>query len=418
MEAPIISFDGGKVTVSFTPPPNSSHAILYLFEGKRETKHMYDEATGTLLKEGKVGRAMKALLTPLYSGTTLSTRTCIVKELQPDTVYTATFATREADEVSFGAESLRSLPKSFAPPKSPAEPRVRPHDCTSATVFYVAPLSAHAIKIYFNDLTSTHVDLTTPDFHSGSVLVQGLDLRTKYKVRAIAFSSVGPSSESPSTTYCAADHAPIAPPAPDVEVLGDTSVKVGFATPTDVQVFYTTGVMLTFEAGGEKFSVIRPAGHPGPATFKLVPAKELNDFVAAKGVGFFPPMNSVETVTGLKADTTYAISVRARNQFGFSPPSPATTVTTEKSEIEVTGVRSSEERDAELMKDAVDVDESPAKRAKQSAGGAVKRPRDEPTPAADADFEPAGAYAGSRPGFVFTRGAKGLGYYREPPKKK
>ena len=38
------------------------------------------------------------------------------------------------------------------------------------------------------------------------------------------------------------------------------------------------------------------------------------------------------------------------------------------------------------------------------------------------DFEPAGAYAGSRPGFVFARGVKGLGYYRDlhwwhaPPK--
>ncbi|KAH8049844.1 hypothetical protein JL720_15518 [Aureococcus anophagefferens] len=49
-----------------------------------------------------------------------------------------------------------------------------------------------------------------------------------------------------------------------------------------------------------------------------------------------------------------------------------------------------------------------------SAGGAAKRPREEePAAAADADFEPAGAYAGSRPGFVFTRGAKGLGYYRD-----
>jgi hypothetical protein len=58
-----------------------------------------------------------------------------------------------------------------------------------------------------------------------------------------------------------------------------------------------------------------------------------------------------------------------------------------------------------------------------SAGGAAKRPREEePAAAADADFEPAGAYAGSRPGFVFARGAKGLGYYRDvnapPPKKK
>ena len=78
----------------------------------------------------------------------------------------------------------------------------------------------------------------------------------------------------------------------------------------------------------------------------------------------FPAPSGVKTIKGLQPDTTYTVSVQAMNSFGCSPKSPPTTVTTDKSDIEVVRVRSAEERDADLIKDAVDVD-APAKRAKK-----------------------------------------------------
>ena len=110
-----------------------------------------------------------------------------------------------------------------------------------------------------------------------------------------------------------------------------------------------------FETGGKEFAV-------NAHTHQMLPIESPQNFN-------FQARNASIVVTGLSADTTYSISVKAGNGFGTSLPSPATTVTTEKSEVEVTRVRSSEERDAELIKGAVDVDGENAapnaKRAKQ-----------------------------------------------------
>ena len=117
--------------------------------------------------------------------------------------------------------------------------------------------------------------------------------------------------------------------------------------------------MIHFETGGSEFAV-------NPKTHQLLPIESPQDFAQNFN---FQAQNASLVVSGLTADTTYSISVKAWNAFGPSPPSPKTTVTTEKSEVEVTRVRSSEERDAELIKGAVDVDGENAapnaKRAKQ-----------------------------------------------------
>ena len=76
-------------------------------------------------------------------------------------------------------------------------------------------------------------------------------------------------------------------------------------------------------------------------------------------------------VPGLSADTEYAVAYCQKNDFGWSPYSPRTKFRT-LSDVEITGTRTREERDEELKRHAVDVDdtddemspEKPAKRGK------------------------------------------------------
>ena len=72
-------------------------------------------------------------------------------------------------------------------------------------------------------------------------------------------------------------------------------------------------------------------------------------------------------VQGLAPNTEYEVNVLAGNGFGWGPASPPVKFKTLRSEVEVTGVQTQDERDEEAKKRAVDVDaadEPEAKRAK------------------------------------------------------
>ena len=72
-------------------------------------------------------------------------------------------------------------------------------------------------------------------------------------------------------------------------------------------------------------------------------------------------------VQGLAPNTEYDVNVRAGNICGWGPPSPPVRFKTTRSDVEITGVQTQDERDAEAKKRAVDVDaadEPEAKRAK------------------------------------------------------
>ena len=72
-------------------------------------------------------------------------------------------------------------------------------------------------------------------------------------------------------------------------------------------------------------------------------------------------------VQGLAPNTEYDVNVLAGNSCGWGPPSPPARFKTLRSEVEVTGVQTADERDEEAKKRAVDVDaadEPEAKRAK------------------------------------------------------
>ena len=72
-------------------------------------------------------------------------------------------------------------------------------------------------------------------------------------------------------------------------------------------------------------------------------------------------------VQGLAPNTEYEVNVLGVNGFGWGPASPPVKFKTLRSEVEVTGVQTADERDEEAKKRAVDVDaddEPEAKRAK------------------------------------------------------
>jgi len=362
MEAPVIEVLNAKIVVSLAVPKSAAHVLIYLFEGDDEVKLMVP-ATGVMLPPGAVGRAWR--VTPSQR-TPFTKLAFTVEGLKPDVKYTATFCARESDEISFGPESPRSLPKTFTLPKAPAMPVVLPADnSSSANVYFSAPFSANAIEIVFTNEAGDEIrekhDVPTAASRSGHKKVSGLELGGK-KYTVVVFSLNGAGrTPSPSTSYCSKEFVPIAPCAPDVEVLGDTSMRVSYTVPLQSPGRTgTSNVAICFETGGKLFLV---HAQKMVLVSKEVREKELRQVP-------FGSQNNAITVTGLTADTTYAISVRAGNAFGSSLQSPKTTVTTEKSEVEVTRVRSSEERDAELIKGAVDVDGEnaapSAKRAKQA----------------------------------------------------
>jgi hypothetical protein len=341
MEAPVITLVSGSVVISFTPPEKASHAAVFLFETNSEgaeEKRMIDAGTSELLPTGTVGRAMRL---------TFGENECKVKGLRADTKYTAAVSSREADEFAFGPESPRSLPKMFARCPPPAMPCVHPCNKKTARVFCSAPISSNAIKILFTSEAgdvSDEAELDRNGRLSWSITMKGIDLTVRYTVTAIALSCFGPSDPSPATTFCMADHVPITPCAPDVEVLGDSIVHVQYSVPeiTNSHV-QTEKALIRFESGGERLYVNR-------CTMELEP------WDGTRTRCFLIPTAGRLKVKGLDPDTTFDVSVYAVNPCGMSSQSPKTTITTDKSEVEVTHVKSAEERDAELIKDALDVE--------------------------------------------------------------
>ena len=380
MEAPIIKMEPttGTVSVSLAIPLGASNVAVFLYEkrGTDEIKRMVEAGTGKLLEEGAMGRTMKCNphYSQLHTNMTFHVLSFhVTSGLAPDTRYTATYSTRGTDDFGFGPESPRSLPKTFSAPQPPAMPVVHPQTETTARVYFAAPYGCTEIEIVFTNEAAgddlhevrSKVKLHIMESRSGCQDVSGLKCYEKYTVTIFGLNCAG-TIASPSTTYYARaeENMPIAPPPPLVEVLGETSVRVSYIVPLRCTnpTFPTTSAMIYFESGGKELVVNSTYVNYAHSNL-LLPIESATNYN-------FQARNASLVVTGLTADTTYAISVKTANLFGSSPPSPKTTVTTEKSEVEVTRVRSSEERDAELIKGAVDVDaenEAPnAKRAKQA----------------------------------------------------
>ena len=155
---------------------------------------------------------------------------------------------------------------------------------------------------------------------------------------------------------------------PLVSKIGEDSVRVNFTNPPN---------------NGTEMSVVMRVVPGGPVLYynsqdhKLISTTDPNyDENRCRLTNTNPTMGVV--VQGLAPNTEYEVNVLGVNGFGWGPASPPVKFKTLRSEVEVTGVQTQDERDAEAKKRAVDVDaddsdepeaKRPARKKRGKTGG-------------------------------------------------
>ena len=113
MLAPSLDDLGTSLRVRFNAPPGHSHVAVYLYAG--DVKHTVDGTSGSLAPAGQSGKAVRA-----------TEDSCtIINGLVAGTVYTATVSSRQADDIQFGPESVRSNSVVLIAPVAPCAPTVK-----------------------------------------------------------------------------------------------------------------------------------------------------------------------------------------------------------------------------------------------------------------------------------------------------
>jgi len=210
--------------------------------------------------------------------------------------------------------------------------------------------SAHAYSHYAQTSGQGHFLLTLP---ANDV---------EYSISVAAFNGVAWSDFGPTTTVRLADHAPRAPAAPVVSKIGEDSVRVHFTSPPHQYAGDNMAVSVAMR-------VVPPGLPRGPALFYNSKDNRListTDPKYEKKWCLFTKLTSC-VVQGLAPNTEYEVTVVAGNACGWGRSSPPTRFKTKRSDVEITGVQTQDERDEEAKKRAVDVDaadEPEAKRAK------------------------------------------------------
>ena len=355
--APVLSADGKHVKASFDAPKGSINAVIYLSSAKG--KQFYDAENEMLLKVGQTGKVIKL--------TGNAKKSVHITNLEGDLEYTATIAFRGADDFDWGPTSPASAPLTIVPPVAPQAPLLEAVSKTSIKVIFVAPPHCLNINMIFHDgksEQSVQPDLTFAPYGSGckvltsaqskrpSIVIMGLSDKLTYKVALVAYNGCwgprGPWSEPLKLS----DHPRPAPPcAPFLSNITQDSVRVSFSLLADCPY-----AMICFKRGTTTMAVDSATNAlVAPGTGRAVPASKGKD-------GF--------VVSSLLPDTAYEVSLSTCYQgfTGFpSKSSPSTEFRTLPAEVEITGTKTQEERDAELRKNAVDVDAEPpkAKRAKK-----------------------------------------------------
>mmetsp|Transcript_26912 Transcript_26912/g.80674 ORF Transcript_26912/g.80674 Transcript_26912/m.80674 type:complete len:391 (+) Transcript_26912:196-1368(+) len=388
MEAPTLERSPRGLLVKFKPPrdprpppgtrrpPAITHAAIHVYRGgpTAGAKHFLDVKPG-----GNEG----TLLPPGQSGATPEVHygedgVHIVGGLHADDQeYKATVCYRRAADFSFGPESpLSACIKLCAPPK-PCAPFLEPQSSSDNTVevlvSYAAPARCSGVCLKFVDgANEYHVADDprggrylvpgTPDplvavggrsaVHRtsghGSMYVKVPSKDVEYAVSVAAFNGFWSDFSAP-TTIKVADHAPAQCCAPLVESPTEDGVTVMFTLPPKSERARMV-VMFDTAADGKKYWDNQALTLvDNPPTFKYS--------VATRSI----------TVKCLAAKTEYEVSVAAMNEHGIGQASPATKFKTLPSEVELLGTETQEDRDVELRKRAVDVenaDPSPAKKGK------------------------------------------------------
>jgi len=192
-------------------------------------------------------------------------------------------------------------------------------------------------------------------------VVSGLDATKTYRAKLFVKNFVAFSDGSPvSLPLKIKDHVPLAPGAPVLEAVEEAgSLRVRWAVlPSSTVVT----VKLAKEGGTGTFANVNSA------TSKLVTGQDNGKAYNAKV--------ATCVVKGLEAGASYIALVCASNAFGWSKPSPHSKplkLKEDPSGVEVTGSRSWAERDAELRKRAIDVDEAGPSASPATATSGVKK---------------------------------------------
>ena len=352
--APVLKIEGSAVTVSFDVPAGASVAVVYVVSS-RYGKQFYDAELKSVLQSGKTGKVI-SLATKDAGRTSVKSKSVEVTNLAGGEDYTATVSFRGADDFDFGPTSPASAPLTLEKPVKPQAPRLEPVSKTEIRVHFVVPPDSVKVAINFHHgTTQTTVlpDLTLAQKKQGqsvgcwngpSITVKGLSDNSTYKVSAEAHNGLCWGPRGPwSKPLKLADHKPEPPCAPLLDKITQDSVRVRCALMdgcTHATIFFKQG-SVSKAVDNNTHTLCR-----GVAT----PASE-----ARAG----------EVVTGLQPDTEYNVYHAVENAFGYSSGGPTSTFRT-RSDVEIKGARTQEARDAELRKNAIDVDAlDPAPAAKR-----------------------------------------------------
>jgi len=361
-----------EVRIDFAVPTNGeTHAAIHLHEAGGATR-MYDAASKTVLPAGEKGRAVT--LTLPGQSQPPARKSLIATGLGHGT-FEATVAFRRADDFDWGPTSPRSAPLVRALPLACGAPLLEPVSSTEMRVHFAVPQGCRSGDVIFYEAgaftgrsvapgtcTLRKAGETGPTFGvkgGKTIVVKRLSSTISYTVRVAAHNGIGWGPWSPpSKPMKLRDFLPPVPSAPVVDQISSDSARVFCAVlPTCTHATVTfvavdTGIELAVDHGsGNKLVPLGTAGataSPRAACYK----------------GF--------VVSGLSADTEYAVAYSQYGGFGWSPSySPRTKIRTLSSDVIITGTKTREERDEELKRHAVDVDadddtspEKPAKRGK------------------------------------------------------
>ena len=355
--APVLKLEDSKVTVSFDVPAGASVAVVYF--RTKHSKSFYDAETKSILETGKTGKVISLVPAKGAGRTSVKSKSVEVINLAGGEAYTATVSFRGADDFDFGPTSPASAPLTLVPPVAPQAPRLEAVSQTEIRVHFVAPPGCVVVDIFFTDMISGVREWRVlPDgrlSHSGNsygssgtgVVVKGLTNGRTYKVSLEAHNGSCWGPRGPwSKPLKLADRVPEPPCAPLLDKITQNSVRVRCALMEDcthATIFFKQGTTCT---AWDHVTCTLLAPGKGKATplFKAMPG---------------------EVVTGLQPDTEYEVYYIVLNAFGWSINGPSSKFRT-RSDVEITGARTQEARDAELRKNAIDVDAlDPAPAAKR-----------------------------------------------------
>ena len=175
---------------------------------------------------------------------------------------------------------------------------------------------------------------------AGQCTIPGLLIEKQYEAMLRAKNSIGWGDWSPTAKLTLSAHLPVAPCAPTLEPVSEDSIRVRYAAPPGC-----ASVLVRVREPGSPWKVFDCK----TSTLRSLPAKSIGTCEANAGQC---------TIPGLLTQRTYEVMLKAKNSIGWGDYSPTAKLTlSEPDTVEEVGCCSWSERDAELRKQAVDVDD-------------------------------------------------------------